>query len=129
MIKYRLAFTIPAETLFGLMAKVLPIEDLSVEEIVEPRSVVTPQIERPQFKRKRSAPPPNLKAGVNAIVLGILSDGKAHPTSEIKPAMAKQGYAAAGAGSELEKLRKRGLIYQPDFGAWQLTADKQKQSA
>jgi hypothetical protein len=128
MIKYRLAFTIPAETLFGLVAKVLPIEDLSVEEIVEQRTAVTPQIERPKRKRKHFARA-NLETGVNAIVLGVLSDGKAHPTSEFKPAMARQGYSAAGSGSALEKLKKRGLIHQPDFGMWQLTENKQKQSA
>ena len=32
MIKYKLAFTIDSETLFGILSKFLPIEDLTVEE-------------------------------------------------------------------------------------------------
>jgi hypothetical protein len=36
MVKFRLGFTISAETLFSMMSKVLPIDDLHVEEVFEP---------------------------------------------------------------------------------------------
>ena len=32
-IKYKLAFTIDSETLFGILSKFLPVQDLSVEEV------------------------------------------------------------------------------------------------
>ena len=34
-VKFKLGFTVSAETLFTLMSKLLPIEDLSVEEVIE----------------------------------------------------------------------------------------------
>ena len=33
-VKFKLGFTVSAETLFGLLSKMLPIEDLSVEEVL-----------------------------------------------------------------------------------------------
>jgi hypothetical protein len=35
MVKFKIGFTIPSETLFSMVAKFLPIEDLHVEEIME----------------------------------------------------------------------------------------------
>lgn len=35
-VKFKLGFTVSAETLFTLLSKMLPIDDLSVEEVVEP---------------------------------------------------------------------------------------------
>lgn len=142
MVKYRLNFVMPAEVLFGLLAKVLPIEDLSVEEIAPTPAKFkvaqhladngpshAPQLVKPRkgHRRSRESYTINLKAGVNGVLLDILSDGGTHPTAEFKPAMAKRGYAAAGTSSALEKLRKRGLIYQPEAGVWRLV--EQKQSA
>ena len=61
--KFKIGFTIAGETLFGLIAKFLPIEDLSVEELVdktpqaqpaparalkrpEPKSLARPKVRR-----------------------------------------------------------------------------------
>lgn len=48
MVKFKIGFTIPAETLFGMMSKFLPIEDLHVEELME-------QPQQPQIKQARIA--------------------------------------------------------------------------
>ena len=87
MIKYRLGFTMSAETLFALMAKVLPIEDLNVEEIIERPPAVQkparrlaqpqPQLVKPE-RKKRDRGGPNMKAGANAIIMELFSDGKGH---------------------------------------------------
>ena len=142
MIKYRLNFTLPAETLFALMAKMLPIEDLSVEEIVEHAPPAAPaklkppqqaQLAKPKRRRATRTPESyalNLKEGVNGILMGILEDGQVHETAVFKPAMKSRGYAEAGTSSALAKLLKRGIVFQPEFGAWQLTKEyRQKQSA
>jgi hypothetical protein len=136
MIKYRLNFTVPAETLFALMAKVLPIEDLSVEEIVvhaPPAKKVAqppqsqPQLVKPKIKRDRGGP--NMKAGANAIIMELFSDGKGHRATELKALFAARGLSANGVGSALEKLKKRGFVSQPELGLWQRTASPQRQSA
>ena len=140
MIKYRLAFTMPAETLFALMAKVLPIEDLSVEEIAPTPAKAARQLAdngqlvKPKRRRRATRTPEsyqvNLKEGVNGVLMDILSDGQVHETAVFKPAMTTRGYAAAGTSSALAKLLKRGVVFQPEFGLWQLTKEyRQKQSA
>lgn len=148
MIKYRLGFTMSAETLFALMAKVLPIEDLSVEEIAptpvrEKRITHDPAIrfdkrfDAPKPKRKRKfgtrAPDsykPNLEAGTNAIILKVLADGQIHRTREIKDGYAAGGYNPNGTGSSIERMRKWGVIERVGEGQWRLTKQHmQKQSA
>ena len=147
MIKYRLGFTMSAETLFALMAKVLPIEDLSVEEIAptpvrEKRITHDPAIRfdkrfdapKPKLKRKFGARAPgykpNLEAGTNAIILKVLADGQIHRTREIKDGFLAAGYNPNGTGSSIERQRKWGLIEKAGIGQWRLTKQHmQKQSA
>ena len=134
MIKYRLGFTMSAETLFALMAKVLPIEDLSVEEIAPvpvrmPKP--PPQLVAPKKKRAtRGGYNANLQAGTNAIILKVLEDGKVHRTREIKEAYLAAGYNPNGTGSSIERQRKWGLIEKAGVGQWRLTKEQmQKQRA
>lgn len=145
MIKYRLGFTMSAETLFALLGKVLPIEDLSVEEIA-PTPVkaarqladggLRPQLAKPKLKRKsgRGRPPdiykPNLKAGANAIILRVLADGEIHHTREIKDGYVAGGFQPNGTGSSIERMRKWGVIEHVGVGQWRLSKEHmQKQRA
>ena len=123
MIKYKMAFTVPAEVLFGLLAKVLPIEDLSVEELVErpppakPKMVAAPkQIERK--KRRKPAHEIQLDRGANGIILELFADGRPHRAVELKPLFEARGLSSNGVGSALEKLKRRGLVSQPEMGLW-----------
>lgn len=139
MIKYRLGFTMSAETLFALLGKVLPIEDLSVEEIaptpvrvkrIPPAS--PPQLVKPKHggARRTSGYTANLEAGTNAIILKVLADGKPHHTREIKEAFTAAGYNPNGTGSSIARQRKWGLIERAGIALWRLTKDQQqKQSA
>jgi len=143
MIKYRLGFTMSAETLFALLSKVLPIEDLSVEEIA-PAPVKAarqladggprPQLAKPKLKRKSGRPPdsykPNLAAGANAIILRVLADGEIHHTREIKDGYAAGGFKPNGTGSSIERMRKWGIIERAGAGQWRLSKEHmQKQRA
>jgi hypothetical protein len=137
MIKYRLSFVMPGEVLFGLLAKVLPIEELSVEEIAPTPAKLkiktAPQLVKPKLKRapRASGYAPNLEAGTNAATLKVLADGQVHRTKEIKKAFVATGYNPNGTGSTIERLRKWGLIRRVSEGHWQLTEEqmKKKQSA
>jgi hypothetical protein len=48
-VKFKLGFTIDAETLFGVISKFLPVEDLVVEELAPPTPEPKPlAISKPQ---------------------------------------------------------------------------------
>jgi hypothetical protein len=76
-VKFKIGFTIDAETLFGLISKFLPLENLSVEEVAlrpahaaPPRlSKIAERVERAKPKQKRASRGMDLKAGVNRIMV------------------------------------------------------------
>lgn len=134
MIKYKLAFTIDSETLFGVLSKFLPIEDLTVEELAPPAPVPDPAIRfdkrfdlpkpvrTPQLRKKKgSGYTLNLYAGCNAIIMATLADDEPHTATEAYPAMSAAGYATNGLYGRLERLRRHGYIVQPRRGLWRLT--------
>jgi hypothetical protein len=124
-VKFKIGFTIPAETLFGLLAKVLPIDDLHVEELVVGTPVlkaapapVMRAISKPKKGKRRSAGM-DLDAGVNAVILRHLSDDQPHRAAELKPLLVAVGYSANSVGSRLQKLHDMGVVFQPELGLWQ----------
>jgi hypothetical protein len=136
-IKYKLGFTIDSEVLFGLLSKVLPIQDLSVEEVMER----TPQLndgprfdERfdlpkraPQVRRKRGNDYElNPYAGGNAVVLSVLGDGEVHPANEFHAPMKAAGYKASGMFTRVKRLKRHGLIVSPAKARYQLTLKGKK---
>ena len=140
-IKYKLAFTIDSETLFGIMSKFLPVQDLSVEEVpMEDRvnakmqqlgaALGERQLKRADLpellasikpKRHRRVNKVNLYKGSNAIIMAALADGGHHPNTDIAPNMVKAGYATNGLYGRMERLRRHGYVMRPRAGYWQLT--------
>lgn len=130
MVKYRLGFTISGETLFGLLARVLPIEDLSVEEIA-PTPVKSPKVAQPLPKlvisakksNKQRAPRtsggPNLEAGVNKVIMDALAKGPLR-AGELKGHVEAAGYAATGIGSRLERLLHHKVLHRPQPGLYEV---------
>ena len=132
-VKFKVGFTMSAETLFMIMAKVLPIEDLSVEEVPEilPKigkvekiaRLVGPE-NRPKHRNRHSGPA--LEGGVNGVILKALEDGKPRRYAELKKAVAAAGYAGSGIGSKLARLKELNAVHQPDLGVWQIGEAKKK---
>ena len=128
-IKYKLAFTIDSETLFGILSKFLPIQDLSVEEVMEPQPVPAHMdyLERHMKVTKRKRAPRvsgyaiNIFAGVNAIVIAALADGKAHTLIDSHANIAAAGYSTSGLYSRVQRLVKHGYIVKVRSGYYQLT--------
>ena len=137
-VKFKLGFTVSAETLFTLMSKLLPIEDLSVEEVIERPS--TPLADRaialhqkqflakpkPKPKPKHRINPrypdgPNLKMGINGIIVRHLSNGMGHNASELRKALKTGGYSESSLSSRIEELRKHGVVENLGQGTWRLT--------
>jgi hypothetical protein len=129
-IKYKLGFTIDSETLFGIMAKFLPIENLSVEEVVE-RPAPDPAI---RFDKRFDLPKPkrtnqrkyggqvDLTLGVNAVIMGVLSDRQAHTYREMRDAIAKTVYSPNGIGSRLERLVAVGYVTRLGGGKYRASS-------
>jgi hypothetical protein len=120
IVKYKIAFTMDAETLFGLMSKVLPIENLSVEELVERRPVeaTAHAVKRITTKRKkRPSIPIRLDSGINGIILTAMSDKPVRAT-DIRPKVIAAGFSGNSLTSRMVFLRERGVIEPVGDGTW-----------
>ena len=137
-VRYKIGFTINAETLFTLASKLLPIEDFSMEEMIE-RPAPDPAI---RFDRRFDLPPkpkkkPHTKAprkpgyklnpdaGVNKILLDMLADGRPHHVAEADGMIKEAGYSPNGMYSRILRLEKHGFVFQPRKGLWQLISKKE----
>jgi hypothetical protein len=119
------------------MSKFLPVQDLSVEEVIErePDPAIRfdqrfdlPEPKRaPRMHRKRGKGYAiNLHAGANAIIMAAFSDGEMHASSDCYPALHKAGYSTNGMYGRFERLERHGLISSPGYGKWQLTPKGKK---
>jgi len=132
--KLRIGFTIEAEALFGLMAKMLPLDDLHVEELgpgprpkveaiphVAKVAPIEPERTKPKRGHKRAVGRAlRLDKGLYRIVLDFLADGQPHAAVELKPTLKAAGYSQSSVASTIAKLRNRGLIFQPEPPMWQI---------
>jgi hypothetical protein len=125
MVKFRLGFTVSAETLFALMSKVLPIDDLSVEEVMDRPRPPSALPERKKLPRKayakRVSKGLNLNEGINGIILTAMSDGLAHRAADLQPLVKAAGFSPNSVGSRLQALREHGVVKQLDNGGWRLS--------
>ena len=122
-VKFKIDFQIDAETLFGLISKFLPLENLHVEEVVErhapaPKLAHQPKLApKPKRAPRRSGYATNLEAGVNAVIMGVLADGEPHRFSELQHAIRAAGFARTGLGSRIKRLQEHGIVvrHSPGF--------------
>jgi hypothetical protein len=127
-VKFKIGFTINGETLFGLMSKMLPIENLEVEEVIDPSDhlvlkpipagVLTAAKHKPKPQiHKRPSPGPNLKKGINGIVLTELSTGPKRAV-DMQPKVVAAGFSENSVNSRLEELRRFSVIERTHDGMW-----------
>ena len=131
-IKYKLGFTIDSETLFGILSKFLPIQDLSVEEVVDhpapdPAIRFDKRFDLPKPPKRKNAPRGrgsrgvNLTEGINGIIMGAMADGKPRFGAEFRPLLRARTYSENSVLSRLNELSKHGYIKRLSNGAWELT--------
>lgn len=124
--KFKIGFTIDGETLFGMLSKMLPIESLSVEEIIPSRAPLAERaielhqkrFPKPQ-KYKRKSPGPSLERGINLAIITALADGP-KTAIELQPKVKAAGFSQNSVNSRLEALRKHGLVGRIGDGRWRL---------
>lgn len=127
-IRYKIGFTINAETLFTLASKLLPIDDFTVEEMIEHTS--QPSMSHPtlpQIKKvnRRGNNRFNPNKGVNKIILDMLADGQPHHVVEADGMLIEAGYSPKGLYSKMHRLLRHGYVFQPRKGLWQLISKKE----
>jgi len=123
-VKFKIDFQIDAETLFGLISKFLPLENLHVEEVVErhapaPKLAHQPKLApKPKRAPRRSGYAINLEAGANGVIMGVLADGEPHRFSELKDALIAAGFAETGLGSRIKRLVEHGIVVRNEPGSY-----------
>ena len=118
-VNFKVGFTISGETLFALFAKMLPIDDLSVEEIPAHKPPAKPIAlpRKPQARKKNN--PMRLKMGINGIILTAMRD-KPLRALQMKPLIVAAGFSANSINSRLEALRLKGIIERVGDGTWRV---------
>jgi hypothetical protein len=129
-VKFKVGFTIDGQTMFAMISKFLPIENLIVEEMIDQSrldlqpvppgamKILAAAKKRPKYNRK--SPGPDLTRGINAIIIGLLRDGKTHRAQELRPLLKAQGYSDSSVSSRLEELHKQGVVKHMGNGTWKL---------
>lgn len=130
-VKFKIGFTMDAETLFGMISKFLPVENLHVEEVVE-QSKPDPAIRfdrrfdlpkpRPKQKREPSRPM-DLHNGINGVIIKLLMDGKSHHSGEFVPLIGAAGYSKNSVASRLAELCKKDVMVRVSKGTYKLTTE------
>jgi DNA-binding transcriptional ArsR family regulator len=139
MAKFKIGFDVDAETLFDMMAKFLPIDNLTVEELTPPprpdpairfdkrfdlpkgisKQHTLPSTKRKKYARNKPSIPMDLTKGINRIILDLLEHGP-HYAVEFKKPMANAGYSPNSVGSRLQSLEEKGIIKRTGDGKWKL---------
>lgn len=127
-VKFNIGFQIDAETLFGIIAKFIPLDNLTVEEVIDrPHHAPAPKLTHqpklaPKPKHKQRAPRQgkgiDIHGGVNGLILKVLADGQQHRFGEIQQALSRDGYAQTGLGSKLKRLLEHGAVERVESGVY-----------
>jgi ERCC4-related helicase len=128
MVRFKIAFTIDAKTLFSYLSQALPtLENLHVEEVIErtpEERFVKNYMEIKtvnKIKRSRQKRGPNLDEGINKIIMDILIDGAIHNATEFIEPISKTKYSQNSIQSRLIALNKAGVVNNTSKGNWKLT--------
>ena len=131
--KYKVTLDIHGEPLIRLLARYAPFDITGVEEL-PPEPVSSPlhadrvitglrsqvKLAKPKPQRaKRNRGGPNLKEGINKLIMDILEDG---PQSAIamRGVMEATGYSPNSIGSRLQALEEHGIVKRTGNGKWKL---------
>jgi hypothetical protein len=130
-VKYKIGFDIDGQTLFAVLAKFLPVDNVTVKEIIseptpqplpKPQPLPNPRIERKKYAKSAPSIPMRLDAGINRIIVEALRS-RPHRAVEFKPMLKKAGYSESSVQSRLAELRLKGVVEQIWDGSWTLNKD------
>jgi len=130
-VKFKIGFQIDAETLFSIVAKFIPLDNLTVEEVFErphagpaqPRLAAAPRLMSAKRQKNKRAPPGagnsiNLAEGTNGVIMRAFEDGEQHGYGELKRLVSAAGYSGSGIGSRIARLIEVGALTRTGVGAY-----------
>ena len=131
-VKFKLSLNISHEEMIRMLAHYAPFEIIAVEEVIEHstptreefiHSLHPPVKKLAKAKRivHRRGDGPNLKTGINGIIVTHLSDGMGHPARELRKPLKAAGYSESSVASRLDALKTAGVIEKIGLGIWRLT--------
>ena len=129
MVKFRIGFTIEAETLFAYAHRFIPsLQDLHVEEIMDAPIVKQPKIEKPKIEnKKRDKPIPHFKHPSGKSLIDFVfkymennEDGIAF-WKELSAHALELGFHKSSINNAITRLIERDLIKKVGPGKYQLT--------
>jgi hypothetical protein len=138
-VKFKIGFTITPEVLFGIIAKVMPLENLHIEQLVEapmPDPAIrfdkrfdlpSPKSKKLKKLKKKPSIPLNLTKGINKIMVEALQT-RPHKAIEIKPMLISGGYSGNSVGSRLQNLETHGIVERMQNGYWRLSVEELKKT-
>jgi len=108
--------------LFAVIAKMLPIEDLEVEELpagtLAERAIAMHKLTHAiKGKGSHGRLPMKLDRGINKIILEALSTGPKRAL-ELHPPVVAGGWSKSSVNSRLEFLREKGIVEPIGDGTW-----------
>jgi hypothetical protein len=138
-VKFKIGFTITPEVLFGIIGKVLPLENLHIEQLIEtpmPDPAIRfdrrfdlpkPKRKAPKYTKKRASIPLQLDRGINKILLTALKI-RPHKAVELKPLLLGGNYSPNSVGSRLQALSEKGIVEKMQNSYWRLSVDELKKT-
>jgi hypothetical protein len=137
MTKYKIGFTIQAETLFAMMAKMLPIDDVKIQEFIEPplekqskvaqqviAALGAPQKEKP-IKLQKHFYHPSGKTCQN-FILEFLQKRPSATWSEMSHFLVSLGYNKSSVNNAVSRLVEKKFIERVTTGVYRLAGKQSK---
>ena len=125
-VDYKVKFTISGETLFALFAKMLPIDNVSIEELptkptLAERAIAVNKITARAIENHKGGRgghrKANLDMGINKIIMDALAERPMRAV-ELQPLVTGAGWSPNSVNSRLEVLRMKGVIERVGDGTW-----------
>lgn len=125
-VKFKVGFTIQAETLFSIIAKMLPIENLHVEEIIEHQEIKTQSriaklvAKMPQVKdsTRRFVHPTGKR--VQDFIVEFMEKQSTANWKELSDLIESQGYHKSSINNGLNRLIEAKIIKRTGVGMYKL---------
>lgn len=126
-VKFNMHIRIGADEFMNMIARYLPFELQSIEEIVElpmpkaPPAVVAlaHRFKARAKQRSRRNIGPDLTKGMNRAVIAALESGP-RTAAELKAALVKGGFSPNSTASQMRKLVDYDIVRRIDRGVWEL---------
>ena len=124
--KFKMTLNITHEEMIRMLAHYAPFEITAIHEVMEDQipnvppniAALVDQVKKRHAKKTiKRFTKPNLKEGMNAIIMKELGTGS-KTTIELRAALVKGGYSPHSVTSQMTKLESHGIVERKERGVW-----------